>query len=137
MMFYGAGSGFGKSILSNAIYQRLLRRGVSATYVAEESMLASEEFRPYVSAVQRGEGWDIGTLLDSCTTFLNTYRNSSGVYVTDSILPCSDWLLTAGVLPETIAAFAQKLASAMNDLPSLFVFVECDVHGALDRAIAD
>jgi len=136
-MFYGAGSGSGKSTLSRAVYQKLFSHGMSATHVPEEAMLISQEFRPYMNAVQKGEGWDTDTLWKSCVAFLETCRSSSSVHVTDSILPCSDWLLTAGVQPEKVSSFTEKLADAMNDLPSMFVLVECDARVALDRAIVD
>lgn len=137
IMFYGGGSGVGKSTLSRAVWQRLKDARITGGYHAEEDVLKSEAFAPYVGAVDAGDGSDIDTLWSSCLAFLATCRSSPGVIVTDSILPGSDWLVSAGVQTEPVVRFAPNLADQMDDIPSLFVFVECDVRVALERAIAD
>ena len=137
IMFYGAGSGAGKSTLSRAIWQRLKDVRMTGGHHAEEEVLTSEAFAPYVSAVDAGDGSDMDTLWFSCLAFLAISRNSPGVIVTDSILPCTDWLVSAGVETEAVVRFAQNLADQMDDIPSLFVFVERDVRVAMERAIAD
>lgn len=69
LLFYGAGSGMGKSTLSRRARASLEEEGIVTRYVAEEDVLRMDAFAPYVSAV---------------------------IWVTDSILPCLDWLWTAG-----------------------------------------
>ena len=137
ILFYGPGSGSGKSTLSRLIYEALQRKGIKTKYVAESDVLHLKAFVPYVEAVKQKNPGDVEVLLSSCECFIEAYIQSDQVYVVDSILPCTDWLVTAGCTREQVRRFNTHLNRLMKDLNPIQIFLTGDTEIFLKRAIAD
>lgn len=118
VLVYGSGSGLGKSTLGRALVERLYAQGLSARFVGEEETLSLPAFRERRFAAEiRSE--------------------ASEVAVVDSMLPCWDWLYSAGCSDEEVRAFSLALADVLSPLNPVIVFVEGDLDSALSRAISD
>ena len=137
IIFYGAGSGIGKSTLSSFTQRQLKLNEIDSRLVREEDVLRLDSFSPYVSRVKRGDGGNSEVLLSACSTFIEECGTSESVYVMDSILPCWDWLFTAGCPREEIDEFSHKLDALLQRLHSLMIFLSGDLNISVDRAIAD
>ena len=137
ILFYGPGSGSGKSTLSRLIHDVLQQRGVRTKYVAESDVLHLEAFAPYVKAVKRNNPGDVKVLLSSCEQFMNACNQSDQVYVVDSILPCTDWLVTAGCTRQQVRQFNTQLNRLMTELNPIQIFLTGDTETFLKRAIKD
>ncbi len=137
LLFYGPGSGSGKSTLSRLIHDVLQQRGIKTKYVAESDVLRLEAFAPYVEAVKQNNPGDVKVLLSSCERFIDTCTQSDQVYVVDSILPCTDWLVTAGCTKQQIRQFNAQLNRLMTELNPIQIFLTGDTAIFLKRAIKD
>jgi thymidylate kinase len=137
LLFYGPGSGSGKSTLSRLIHDVLGQKGVKTKYIAESDVLHSEAFAPYVAEVQQSNPGDVKVLLSSCKHFINACSQSDQVYVVDSILPCTDWLVTAGCTRQQIRHFHTELNRLMTKLNPIQIFLTGDTNTFLKRAITD
>ena len=137
IMFYGPGSGAGKSLLATQTSQALKRHGFRVRHIAENDVLNMDAFAPYVREVESGRADNVTTLLSACQRFIQECEDSSHVYVLDSILPCSDWLVTAQVFPEGIRCFTAHLIELLQNLESTLVFISGDIEIFLARAIED
>ena len=137
ILFYGPGSGSGKSTLSRLIYDALQRKDIKTKFVAESDVLHLEAFAPYVEEVKQNNPGDVKVLLSSCKRFIDAYTQSDQVYVVDSILPCTDWLVTAGCTREQVRCFNTHLNRLMKELNPIQIFLTGDTEIFLKRAIKD
>ena len=137
LLFYGPGSGSGKSTLSRIIHDVLQQKNVKTKYVAESDVLHLEAFTPYVEEVKQNNPGDVKVLLSSCERFIDTCIQSDQVYVVDSILPCTDWLVTAGCPKQQIRQFNAQLNRLMTGLNPIQIFLTGDMEIFLTRAIKD
>ena len=137
LLFYGPGSGSGKSTLSRLIHDVLGQKGVKTKYVAESDVLHLDEFAPYVAEVKQSNPGDVKVLLSSCKRFIDACTQSDKVYVVDSILPCTDWLVTAGCTGQQIRHFYTELSRLMTKLNPIQIFLTGDTNTFLKRAITD
>jgi len=137
LLFYGPGSGSGKSTLSRIIHNALQQTGIKSKYIAESDVLYLDAFSPYVEAVKQDNPGDIKVLLSSCECFIDTCAQSDQVYVVDSILPCTDWLVTAGCTKQQIRQFNTQLNRRMTKLNPIQIFLTGDTKIFLKRAIKD
>ncbi len=137
ILFYGPGSGSGKSTLSRLIHNVLQQEGVRTKYVAESDVLHLDAFAPYVEAVKWNNPGNIEVLLSSCERFIDACARSDQVYVVDSILPCTDWLVTAACTRQQIERFNIELNRLMAKLNPIQIFLTGDMEIFLKRAIKD
>ncbi len=137
LFFYGPGSGSGKSTLARLIYDALQQRGIKTKYVAESDVLHLEAFAPYVEEVKQNNPGDVEVLFSSCEHFIDTCAQSDQVYVVDSILPCTDWLVTAGCTKQQIKHFNTQLNQLMTKLNPIQIFLTGDTETFLKRAMVD
>lgn len=138
MFVYGAGSGFGKSTLAGALTQQLASLGLSVSHFPEECAPELPAFRTYVQQVQLGNGDDAASLLESCSKFITELVSSAAdVIVLDSLLPCWDWLYSAGADDSVVSAFTDDLNELLSKLRPTLVLVEGDLDQALARAVGD
>ena len=137
ILFYGPGSGSGKSTLSRLIHDTLQQRGIRTKYVAESDVLRLEAFAPYVEEVNQNNPGDVKVLLSSCEHFIDACNQSDQVYVVDSILPCTDWLVTAGCTRGQIRQFNTQLNRLITKLNPIQIFLTGDTEIFLKRAIID
>ena len=137
ILFYGPGSGSGKSTLSRLIHNVLQQEGIRTKYVAESDVLRLDAFAPYVEEVKQNNPGAVKALLSSCERFVNTCDQSDQVYVVDSILPCTDWLVTAGCTRQQIERFNIELNRLMAKLNPIQIFLTGDTEICLTRAIKD
>ena len=137
LLFYGPGSGSGKSTLSRLIHDVLQQRGIKTRYIAESDVLHLEAFAPYVEEVKQNNPGDVKVLLSSCKRFIDACIQSDQVYIVDSILPCTDWLVTAGCTRGQIRRFNTQLNRLMTKLNPIQIFLRGDTEIFLKRAIKD
>ena len=135
ILFYGPGSGSGKSTLSRLVHDVLQQKGVKIRYVAESDVLHLDAFVPYVEEVKRNNPGDVQVLLSSCEGFIDACTQSDQVYIVDSILPCADWLVTAGCTRQHIKHFNTQLNRRMAKLNPIQIFLTGDTEIFLKRAI--
>ena len=134
-LFYGPGSGSGKSTLSRLIHDVLQQRSISTKYVAESDVLHLEAFAPYVAEVKKNNPGNVKVLLSSCERFINACSQSDQVYVVDSILPCTDWLVTAQYTKQQVRRFNTQLNRLMTQLNPIQIFLTGDTEIFLKRAM--
>ena len=137
ILFYGPGSGSGKSTLSRIIHDVLQQKGIKTKYVAESDVLHLDAFAPYVQEVKQNNPGNLKALLSSCKHFIDACAQSDRVYVMDSILPCTDWLVTAGCTREQVRRFNTQLNRLMAQLNPIQIFLTGDTETLLKRAIKD
>ena len=137
VLFYGPGSESGKSTLSRHIHDVLQHKGVKTKYVAESDVLHLDAFAPYVEEVKQNNPGAVKTLLSSCERFIDACNQSDQVYVVDSILPCTDWLVTAGCTRQQIKRFNIERSQLMAKLNPIQIFLTGDTEIFLKRAIKD
>ena len=137
LLFYGPGSGSGKSTLSRLIHGALQQEGVRSKYIAESDVLHLDAFAPYVEEVKQKNPGDVEVLLSSCERFIEACIQSDQVCVVDSILPCTDWLVTAGCTRQQIRQFYTQLNRLMMPLNPIQIFLTGDTEIFLERAITD
>lgn len=95
-------------------------------------------FQKYVQQVQQGHAQNTETLLDSCQAFIDDLEQKlPEVGVVDSILPCWDWISTAGCSDATITSFTGTLCEFLRPLNPLLVFLVGDLDIGLGRALED
>ena len=137
ILFYGPGSGSGKSTLSRLIHDVLQQRGVRTKYVAESDVLHLDAFTPYVEEVKKNNPSNVEVLLLSCECFIDECNQSDQVYVVDSVLPCTDWLVTAQCTRQQVRRFNTQLNRLMAKLNPIQIFLTGDTEVFLKRAIKD
>ena len=137
IIFYGPGSGSGKSTLSRLIHDLLQQRGVRSKYIAESDVLHLDDFAPYVEEVKQNNPGNVKVLLSSCERFIDACDQSDQVYVVDSILPCTDWFVTAQCTKEQVRRFNTQLNRLMAKLNPIQIFLTGDTETFLERAIKD
>ena len=137
IIFYGPGSGSGKSTLSRLIHDVLQQRGVRSKYIAESDVLHLDTFAPYVAEVKQNNPGNVKVLLSSCERFIDVCNQSDQVYVVDSILPCTDWLVTAQCTRQQVRRFNTQLNRLMAKLNPIQIFLTGDTETFLERAIKD
>ena len=137
ILFYGPGSGSGKSTLSRLTHDVLQQRGVKTKYVAERDVLRLDAFAPYVEEVKKKNPSNVEVLLSSCECFIDACNQSDQVYTVDSILPCTDWLVTAQCPRQQIRRFNTQLNRLMTQLNPIQIFLTGDTEIFLKRAIKD
>ena len=137
LLFYGPGSGSGKSTLSHLSHDTLQQKGIRTKYVAERDVLHLDAFAPYVEEVKKNSPGNLEALLSSCKHFIDVCIQSDQVYVVDSILPCTDWLVTAGCTGEQVRRFNTQLNQLMAQLNPIQIFLTGDTETLLKRAIKD
>ena len=76
-------------------------------------------------------------MLECADAFLEDCGHFEGVTVSDSILPCWDWLASARSPRERIEAFTADLVERVKSLGTGLVVVEGNLALALERAISD
>ena len=91
----------------------------------------------YVEEVKRNNPGNVKVLLSSCKRFIDVCTQSDQVYVVDSILPCTDWLVTAGCTRGQIKRFNPQLNQLMTQLNPIQIFLAGDTEIFLERAIRD
>ena len=137
ILFYGPGSGSGKSTLSRLIHDVMQQAGVRTKYIAESNVLHLDAFAPYVEEVKQNNPGNTKALLSSCTRFIAACDQSDQVYVVDSILPCTDWLVTAGCTRQQVRQFNAQLNPLTTELNPIQIFLTGDTEIFLERAIKD
>lgn len=137
ILFYGPGSGSGKSTLSRLIYDLLQQKGIRTKYIAESDVLRLDAFAPYVEEVKQNNPGNVKVLLSSCKRFIDACSQSDQVYVVDSILPCTDWLVTAGCTRGQVRRFNTQFNQLVTKLNPIQIFLTGDTEIFLKRAITD
>ena len=137
ILFHGPESGSGKSTLSRLIHDVLQQEGVRTKYIAESDVLHLEAFAPYVAEVKKKSPSNVEVLLSSCEHFIDACSQSDQVYVVDSILPCIDWVVTAGCTRQQIRRFNAQLNRLMTELNPIQIFLMGDTEIFLKRAMKD
>ena len=137
IIFYGPGSGSGKSTLSCLIHDVFQQRGVRSKYITESDVLHLDDFAPYVEEVKQNNPGNVKVLLSSCERFIDACDQSDQVYVVDSILPCTDWFVTAQCTKEQVRRFNTQLNRLMAKLNPIQIFLTGDTETFLERAIKD
>ena len=137
VLFYGPGSGMGKSTLARFAAEALRRSGADVRHLREEDAPSLPAFAAYVRSVRGGAGDDPDLLLEACSVFADECRASGQVWVADSLLPGVDWLRSAGCDRDEIKRFLETLVERLADLAPLLVFVKGDVMLALERALEE
>ena len=138
ILLYGAGSGFGKSTLAQAVAKQLLSNNMSAQFVEEHDVLEIAEFQGYVRQVQYGHGDDSKILISCCTKYIQKLElNLPEISVIDSLLPCWDWLASENCSAKKISQFTNLLCTQLKGLNPILIIVEGDIELALSRAVAD
>ncbi len=138
ILFYGAGSGLGKSTLAAGLTAQLLQSGKKARLVEEHDIYTIQVFEPYVQRVQQGYADDAVTLALCCKRYVQQLEEClPETAVLDSILPCWDWLLSADCALDAVVRFSDELQKQLAKLNPLLVIVEGDYDRALARAIAE
>ena len=137
ILFYGPGSGSGKSTLSRLIHDVLQQEGIRTKYIAENDVLHLDAFAPYVEEVKGDNPGDVKALLSSCERFIDGCNQSDQVYVVDSLLPCTDWLVTAGCTREQVRRFNTQLNRLMTPLNPIQIFLTGATETFLKRAVTD
>lgn len=135
---YGPGPGLGKSTLGRALVEKFISRGLSARLVCEYEVTDHPAFRGYVQSAEAGRADDTAALIEACRRFVAEIDVcGSEIIVLDSVIPCWDWLYSAGCTDTEVSAFSRVLAGVVSPLRPMLVFVEGDLHVALSRAIED
>jgi hypothetical protein len=134
ILFYGAGSGLGKSTLAHFTYSQLKANDIRVRYIFETDVLRLDAFVPYVKEIQSGRKGEVETLLSSCRDFLSQWPSTDEVCVMDSVLPCYDWLFSAGYSEAEIRHFNQRLVEILQEFDPLLIFLTGNVRVALSRA---
>lgn len=138
LLVYGAGSGLGKSTLAGAIATRLQSEGTSTSLFTEESAVHDPAFRAYAEQVRAGNGADARVLLECCERFVaDLAHRDAEVAVVDSLLPCWDWLYSAGATDAVVFKFTKRLTDLLRGLRPILVLVEADLLVALRRAVGE
>ena len=137
ILFYGPGSGSGKSTLSCLIHDVFQQKGVRSKYIAESDVLHLDDFAPYVEEVKQNNPGNVKVLLSSCERFIDACAQSNQVYIVDSILPCTDWLVTAQCTRQQVRRFNTQLNRLMAKLNPIQIFLTGDTETFLERAIKD
>ena len=137
IIFYGPGSGSGKSTLSCLIHDVFQQKGVRSKYIAESDVLHLDDFAPYVEEVKQNNPCNVKVLLSSCERFIDACAQSDQVYIVDSILPCTDWLVTAQCTKEQVRRFNTQLNRLMAKLNPIQILLTGDTETFLERAIKD
>ena len=101
------------------------------------SKIYLDAFAPYVEEVKQNNPGAVKALLSSCERFIDACNQSDQVYVVDSILPCTDWLVTAGCTRQQIERFNIELNRLMAKLNPIQIFLTGDTEIFLKRAIKD
>ena len=136
LLIYGSGSGLGKSTLAREAARFLSSRNIDWRLIAEEDAPRGF-FSRYAACCAKGAADDTAVLLECAGAFLEDCGRFEGVTVADSILPCWDWLASAGCPTERIEAFTEDLVERVEGLRTGLVLVEGDVAAGLERAISD
>lgn len=135
---YGAGSGLGKSTLAGALVQRFESQAHAVSLFPEECTLELPAFQAYVQQVQAGNSCDTTTLLECCTKFVaDLIRSDADIIVLDSLLPCWDWLYSAGADDAVVFMFTDAMNELLREVRPALVLVEGNLDRALDRAVED
>lgn len=138
ILIYGPGSGFGKSTTGQNLTLALETQGKLVEFLEEHDVRKIEAFQHYVSQVEAGEGDDIETLLACCQNFVSALlAGEPKITIIDSMLPCWDWLASAGCSQESINQFTLQLCEDLIPLDPLLVVLDGDLDKALNRAISD
>lgn len=138
VLVYGPGPGLGKSALGRALTERLISQGIPARLIEEHEITTHPAFRGYVRGAAAGRADDAATLIEACRRFVSELGDQcSEITVLDSVLPCWDWLYSAGCSDAEVSAFSRALAGMLATLHPVLVFVEGDLEVALSRAIED
>ena len=137
IIFYGPGSRSGKSTLSCLIHDVFQQKGVRSKYIAESDVLHLDDFASYVEEVKQNNPGNVKVLLSSCERFIDACDQSDQVYVVDSILPCTDWLVTAQCTRQQVRRFNTQLNRLMAKLNPIQIFLTGDTETFLERAIKD
>ena len=138
MFVYGAGSGLGKSTLAGALVQQFESQGHAVSLFPEECALELPAFQAYVQQVQAGNSCNTTTLLECCTKFIaDLIRSDADIIVLDSLLPCWDWLYSAGADDAVVLVFTDAMNELLSEVRPALVLVEGNLERALDRAIED
>ena len=90
-----------------------------------------------MEAVKQNNPGNTKVLLSSCAHFIDACYQSDQVYVVDSILPCTDWLVTAGCTKQQIRQSNTQLNQLMTELDPIQIFLAGDTEIFLKRAIKD
>lgn len=135
---YGAGSGLGKSTLAGALVQHFESQGHVVSLLPEECASELPAFQAYVQQVKLGYSCDTTTLLECCTKLVaDLVRSDANIIVLDSLLPCWDWLHSAGADDAVVLAFTDAVRELLSEMRPTLVMVEGDLDRALDRATED
>ena len=138
VLVYGPGPGLGKSTLGRALAKSLSGRGRPARFYGEEEVPTRPAFREYVRRVRTGRADDTAALIEACDRFVVELRSRpSETAVVDSVLPCWDWLYSAGCSDAEVSDFSRNLASMLYPLRPVLVLVEGDPDAAFSRAVED
>jgi DNA polymerase III delta prime subunit len=138
VLLYGPGTGLGKSTIATALARRLTDGGVQVRLIREEEVMDLTAFHKYVRQVKQGHAQDTEALLESCQTFIHELEKGlPEVAVVDSLLPCWDWISTAGCSDTIIAAFTETLSEFLRPLNPLLILLVGDLGIGLDRAVKD
>lgn len=138
MLVYGPGPGLGKSTLGRALTGRLVEQGYSACFFEEHEVTAHLAFRDYVQSVEAGRAGDTATLVEACRRFVARLRDRRPeIAVLDSLLPCWDWLYSAGCSDAEVSNFSLMLAEALSPPRPVLVYVDGDLDAAMSRAVEE
>ncbi|NKB69793.1 MAG: hypothetical protein GKR89_22200 [Candidatus Latescibacteria bacterium] len=129
ILVYGAGPGMGKSTLASFI-ERQLRLNGTDIHCFYEHLGDAPAFAPYVEAIAADRGAEAQLLLDCCRRFIDDLP-ATRTHVTDSILPCVDWLAAAGCTTEEIRPFTDQLMPLLKPFKPLLIHLT----GANDRTL--
>lgn len=136
IIFYGSSPGTGKSTLSSFLFDQLALHEIPVLWVYEDDVLHLPEFAEFVADIQSGNPQMMDSLLQATRTFVQRCLNSNVVAITDSIFPCTSWLISTDLYSqEDLVQFTIELEQILALLHPLVIYLDADPRIALQRAI--
>ena len=133
----GAAPGIGKSTLAGALAGWLSAQGLAVDHFREEEILSRPEFAAV--AAEFGAGGEVApaTLRAAMVDYVASIRAAgTDVVVADALLPFVPSLLAWGHSETAISEFLADLASVLEPVTPLVLFLDGDPETALPRAAA-
>jgi hypothetical protein len=136
IIFYGSSPGTGKSTLSSFCFEQLTLHEIPVLWVYEDDVLSLPYFAEFVADIQSGNPKMMESLLQATSAFVQQCLTSNQVAITDSIFPCTNWLIATGLYAYAdLARFSVELEQLLAPLRPLVIYLEADSRIALLRAI--
>jgi thymidylate kinase len=134
-MFYGVSPGAGKTTLSDWLRLELTKRGENVFWIEEHHVNDLEIFAEVIKVFTQGADDYQTPLLKAAEMLVQQYMDRDEIILMDSLFPSYTWLFASGVSKTVISEINQKLASVLQPLSPLIVWLDGDVPVLLRRAV--